>query len=171
MPNAPAFLDLLRETPELWKATAIALVSLPWILIILWILASRILWGPKHGRKKNRTRRQNRKTMTIAEVETTTDYQAATPKQRAALDKLDHTTKLVHEKDFGEHAISVARDMIGNEHCNRWPYRNIDLEDATEDLRASYASIEIGRSTYYYYYYYPRSEADDPKPDFHDLRP
>ena len=167
MPNAPALLNLVREAPGLWKETAIALVSLLWILIILWILASRILWGPRHDRKKNRTRRQNRKTMTIAEVETTTDYQAATPEQRAALDKLDPATELVRENDFGEHAISVARDMIGNERCNRWPYRNIDLEDATEDLRASYASIEIGQSTYYY----PRSDADDPNPDLQGLRP
>ena len=100
-------------------------------------------------------------------MDTTTDYQAATPEQRAALDRLNPATELVREKDFGEHAISVARDMIGDERCSRWPYRNIDLEDATEDLRASCASIETGRSTYYY----PRSDADDPNPDLQGLRP
>ena len=167
MPNAPALLDLLREAPALWKETAIALAGVLLILVILLILASRILRRPRHGGKKNRTRRQNRKTMTIAEVETTTDYQAATPEQRAALDRLDPATELIRENDFGEHAVSVARDMMGDERCKRWPYRNIDLEDATEDLRASYATIEIGPSTYHY----PRSEADDPNPDLHDPRP
>ena len=168
MPYAPLLQHLLPVPPAIWIPAAGALLILS-LLAIRGILAVIDDLG---NRRRNRRRRRNRsdpKTMTIAHIETTADYQAATPEQRAALDRLDPATELVREDGFGEHAISVARDMIGDERCKQWPYRNIDLEDATENLRASYASIEIGRSTYYYYYL--RSEADDPNPDLQGLRP
>lgn len=148
----PGLLDLL-PAPSVLRAIGATLTILLVILTIKWIF--NIHTAPRRDksrqiRKRSERRPQNPDTMTIPQVETSTDYQAATPEQRAALDELDPATELVHEDDFREHAASVARDVIGDERCNRWPYRNIDLEDATEDLRASYARIRIGRSTYYY---------------------
>ena len=167
MPYAPSLQHLLPVSPAIWVPAAGALLILRLLAIRGIILAVMDDLG---NRRRNRTGRRNRsdpKTMTIAHIETTADYQAATPEQRAALDRLDPATELVRKDGFGEHAISVTRDMIGDERCNRWPYRNIDLEDATEDLRASYASIEIGRSTYYY----PRSEGNEPQAGLQCLLP
>ena len=90
------------------------------------------------------------RTMTIGQIKASRDYGAATAAERAALGKLDPATKLVQNAHFLGHTAAVARDIVGDERSKQWPYRHINLEEAAEDLRASYASIRIGPTRYWY---------------------
>jgi len=62
---------------------------------------------------------------------------------------LQPSVKLVHENEFARHTPAVTRDIVGDR-CATWPYRQINLEEAAEDLRESYASIRVGPATYYH---------------------
>ena len=103
IPAAIALHVILPMPPTIMIPAAIALVIV-WVLAIRGVLA---IMDDLADHKHKRARRRNRsdpKTMTIARVEATADYQAATPEQRAALDRLDPANEIVREDDFGEHA-------------------------------------------------------------------
>jgi len=97
-----------------------------------------------------RTTPPDTRTMTIAQVKATSDFRVATAAERAALDRPDPATKLVENAHFLGHTAAVARDIVGDERAKQWPYRHINLEEAAEDLRASYASIRLGPARYWY---------------------
>lgn len=91
------------------------------------------------------------RTMTIAEVQRTGDYRAATADERAVLDRIDPAAELVRETDFEQHSAAVARDIVGEDRCPMWPYRHVNLEEAADDLRTSYRSINLGPATYWFH--------------------
>ncbi len=162
MPIGP-LLHILSGDPVLWTAAATA-------LLVFWILAIRGLLATLGSINRRiaawRRTRSDKRTTTIAQIRTSSDYGAATTAERAALERLDPATELVHAARFQGHSAAVDREIVGHERCAQWPYRQIDLEEAAEYLRASCASIRIGGSTYYYRVPVP----DDPKTDLQCLR-
>ena len=140
-------LEIVSAEPVTWSAGAvtllfIALLAVRGLLATTRSLAARIrIW---------RSTPPDTRTMTIAEVKVTSDYRAATAAERAALGRLDPATKLVQNAHFLGHTAAVAREIVGDERSKQWPYRHINLEEAAEDLRASYASIRIGPARYWY---------------------
>ena len=147
LPNSRALLEIVSADPVTWSAAAatlifISLLALRGVLATARSLAARIaVW---------RSTPPDMRTMTIAQVKVTSDYRAATAAERAALGRLDPATKLVQNAHFLGHTAAVARDIVGNELSKQWPYRHINLEEAAEDLRATYASIRIGPARYWY---------------------
>ena len=145
--NSRALIEIVSADPVTWSAAAatlffISLLALRGFLATARSLAARIaVW---------RSTPPDTRTMTIARVKATSDYRAATATERAALGRLDPATKLVHNAHFPGHAAAVARDIVGDERSKQWPYRHINLEEAAEDLRATYASIRIGPATYWH---------------------
>ncbi len=163
IPIAPV-VDAVSENPAPWAAAAAALLVV-WTLAVGGLLA--MLRSIARRIAARRRTPVDKRTITIAQVEASSDYHAATPAERAALGGLDPGAELVHEAEFARHSAAVARDTVGEDRCGKWPYRHINLEEAAEDLRSSRASIRIGESTYYY----RRTEPDDAKPDLHGLYP
>ena len=98
-----------------------------------------------------RRKASDRKTLTIPQVRKTADYAAASPQQRSALDALDPYPELVHKEAFRAHAAILVIEAIDQERCAKWPYRNVDIDNATDDLLASSRSIQIGTATYYHH--------------------
>ena len=147
MTSSQELIEIVSAEPVTWSAAAvtllfIALLAVRGLLATIRSLAARIAaW---------RSRPPDTRTMTIAQVKITSDYHAATAAERAALGGLDPATKLVQNAHFLGHTAAVARDMVGEERSKQWPYRHINLEEAAEDLRASYASIQIGPTRYWY---------------------
>ena len=142
-----ALLEIVPAEPVTWSAAAItllfiALLAIRGLMATSRSLAARIaVW---------RTTPPDTRTMTIAQVKATSDFRVATAAERAALDRLDPATKLVENAHFLGHTAAVARDIVGDERAKQWPYRHINLEEAAEDLRASYASIRLGPARYWY---------------------
>ena len=139
-------LQIVAAEPVTWSAGAvtllfIALLAVRGLATTIRSLAARIAaWRNKHP---------DTRTMTVAQVKATSDYGAATAAERAALDRLDRSTKLVQNAHFLGHTAAVARRIVGDELSKQWPYRHINLEEAAEDLRASYASLRLGPATYW----------------------
>lgn len=139
--------EAVRASPTTWFAIGLALAA------ILTVAVHGLLSTIRHARAQARARRTappDTTTQSIDDVRKSNDYRAATAGERATLDALAPRTRLVHEKRFERHATALARETIGPERCSRWPYRNIDIEQATDDLRASCASIRLASRTYYY---------------------
>lgn len=142
-----ALLEIVSADPVTWSAAAatvlfITLLATRGFLATARSLAARIaVW---------RSTPPDTRTMTIAQVKVTGDYRAATAAERAALGRLDPATKLVQNAHFLGHTAAMARDIVGDERSKQWPYRHINLEEAAEDLRATYASIRIGPARYWY---------------------
>lgn len=136
----------ISETPEIWIAGAILFI-LSCLLVTYGLLtAARMLTTRIAARRKDRP---DTRTLSVKQLQATTDYHAATAGERAAVAMLHPSVQLVHENEFARHTAAVAREIVGDR-CATWPYRHIDLEEAAEDLRASYASIRIGPATYYH---------------------
>ncbi len=135
------------DHPVLWAAAGIALLAL-WMFAVRGFLAtvSDVAAAIAAWRKAP----PDRKTMTIAQVKADSDYLAADTRQRAGLGLLDPATELVHESRFQGHCAAVARGIVGEDRCRQWPYRHINLEEAAEDLRASYRPVRLGPATYWY---------------------
>ncbi len=162
-PIAPV-VDIVSDNPAPWAAAATAPLVV-WTLAVGGLLA--LLRSIARRIAARRRTPVDKRTMTIAQVEASSDYHAATPAERAALGRLHPGAEPVHEAEFGQHSAAVARDTVGEDRCGKWPYRHINLEEAAEDLRSSRASIRIGKSTYYY----RRTEPDDARPDLRGLYP
>ena len=140
-------IELASDAPGVWIGTAIAflvfgLLAAHGFLTTASALASRIA--------ARRRTPPDKRTMTIVQVRQTTDHRAATANQRAVLEGLHPQTELVRDSEFARHAAALAREHVGEEHCKQWPWRHVNLEEATEDLRASYESIHLGPTTYYH---------------------
>ena len=144
---AHALLEIVSNDPTVWIGAGIALLLFG-IFTIRGFLAtvSEITAGIAAWRRTP----PNRRTMTVARIKANGDYRAATPAERAALGKLDPATELVENAHFLGHTAAVAREIVGEDRSKEWPYRHINLEEAAEDLRASYASIRIGPTRYWY---------------------
>lgn len=56
----------------------------------------------------------------------------------------------VNESDFAEFAEELASDLglIQDDDLSRWPYNNIDWDDAAEDLKVDYREFEFDGTTY-----------------------
>ncbi|MDE2906068.1 MAG: hypothetical protein OXQ28_08280 [Acidobacteriota bacterium] len=139
-------LEPISETPAVWIGGAIlfllfCVLVAHGLLTAVYTLATRIT--------TQRSTPTDRRTVTIKQLKATTDYHAATAGERAAVAMLHPTAQLVREDEFEGHTAAVAREIVGDK-CAMWPYRHINLEEAAEDLRESYASIRIGPATYYH---------------------
>ena len=131
-------LEMISETSAMWIAGAIVfllfcILTAHGLLTALTSLTTRIA-----TRRKADTR-----TLSVKQLRATSDYAAATAEERAAVTMLHPTVKLVRENEFARHAATVAREIVGEEHCGEWPYRHINLDEAAEDLRESYTRIRI----------------------------
>jgi hypothetical protein len=142
MPTAPAarLLRVFSDDPALWTAAGIALV----------LIGILLLRGSVRAIRRWRRRRADTITMTIAQVRRTDDYLAATAGERAALDRINPAAQLVRETDFDTHVAAVAREIVGEDRCAKWPYRHINLEEAVEDLRERCRSIRLRDATWWF---------------------
>ena len=154
MPNYSMPLASSRALLEIVSADPVTLGAAAATVLFISVLAVRGLLATARSLTARiavwRSTPPDTRTMTIAQVKVTSDYRAATAAERAALGRLDPATKLVHNAHFLGHAAAVARDIVGDERSKQWPYRHINLEEAAEDLRATYASIRIGPARYWY---------------------
>ena len=142
-----ALIEIVSTDPVTWSAAAATLLFISLLAVRGFIATARSVAARIAAW---RSTAPDTRTMTIARVKVTSDYRAATTAERAALGRLDPATKLVENAHFLGHAAAVARDIVGDERSKQWPYRHINLEEAAEDLRATYASIRIGPATYWY---------------------
>ena len=140
-------LELISETPTVWIAGAIAFLFFGMLAIHGLVTAMRTLSTRIAARRRTPP---DTRTITVKQLQTTTDYHDATGEERAAVAMLHPTVKLVRENEFTQHTAAIAREIVGEERCPKWPYRHINLEEAADDLRESYASIRVGPATYYH---------------------
>ena len=140
-------LELISEAPAIWIAGAITFLVFGILTVHGFLSAMSSLSARIAARRRTLP---DRRTVTIKQLQATTDYHAATGEERAAVAMLHPTVKLVRENEFAQHTAAIAREIVGEERCPKWPYRHINLEEAAEDLRESYASIRVGPATYYH---------------------
>lgn len=139
-------LDLIPETSATWIAGAIV------FLLFCILTAHGLLTAMTSLTARIATRRNEKpdtRTLSVKQLRATSDYAAATAKERAAVAMLDPTVKLVRDNEFARHTAAVAREIVGDK-CATWPYRHINLDEAAEDLRESCASVKVGPATYYH---------------------
>ena len=139
-------LELISEAPAIWIGGTIAFLFFG--MLAVHGLQTALSSLAAHIAARRRTL-QDRKTVTIKQLQATTDYQAASAGERTAVAMLHPTVQLIHENEFAQHTAAVAREIVGDK-CAIWPYRHINLDEAAEDLRESYASIRVGPATYYH---------------------
>lgn len=70
--------------------------------------------------------------------------------QRAVGEEWGHGAQLVRENCFEDHARELAEDLGVIEDRGPWPLNCIDWEQAAEELRGDYSSVEIAGATYYF---------------------
>ena len=87
--------------------------------------------------------------------EDTDDFQAAKEKVEALKDALKTVGEdgwpLIPDDDFKEYAQDLAYETLGTKTpWGSWPLDCIDWEQAADELRQDYSSIEIDGEDYYY---------------------
>jgi len=56
----------------------------------------------------------------------------------------------INDDDFEEYAIELAEDIGAIQKEEQWPANCIDWEQATDELKMDYSSIEFEGNTYWY---------------------
>ncbi len=59
---------------------------------------------------------------------------------------------LIHEDDFTEYAEQLADDLgsIPRDMQGKWPFTCINWEEAADELKADYSTVDFDGNTYYY---------------------
>jgi hypothetical protein len=65
-------------------------------------------------------------------------------------DEFGHGCQLVRENHFEEHARELAEETGAVDPHAPWPMNCIDWEQAADELRGDYSSVEIAGATYYF---------------------